>query len=290
MAVALYHCTSLDAAKDIRRCGFGAGFSSDSTVHFSTSVAHAIQAAENYGAIMQCIVDLGKTFLAKAGVSMWHLDIDDLKRKGFQSARIPGQDVSHDEYCVFDPARAKVKCVVQQCKRRFRMYVKVQSKNFAFKNYAFIAVASLTIGTLKRRIEQERGIPFGMQRLYYRQAELEEHCTLADYQVGSEAALILVERPRGIITLEVMTSSGEAKAIEVPETATAADVKATIQADEGLRISSPIEHLYIAPYYGNYTTAPKLTDNCALASCGIGHNRVPRGAHGLYASTCRCQR
>ena len=105
MSVALYHCTSLDAAKDIKRCGFGAGLSGDSAFHFSTSVSHAIQIAANYGAIVQCIVDLGKTFLAKAGQSLGHFDIERLKKKGFQSARIPGQDISHDEYCVLVTAK-----------------------------------------------------------------------------------------------------------------------------------------------------------------------------------------
>jgi ubiquitin C len=286
MAVALYHCTSLDAAKDIRRLGFHAALSGGSTVNFSTSVSHAIQTAATYGAIMQCIVDLGKTFSAKAGQSMRNLDIEQLKRKGFQSARIPGQDVSHDEYCVFDPAQARVMCVVQQCKRRFRMHVKVQGKKFAF-----IAVPSLTIGTLKRKIEQERGIPFEMQRLYRldrldrfdSRGELEEHCTLEGYHLGSEAALILVERPRGIITLKVVSSTGATKAIEVPETATAADVKAIIQSDEDLRLLSPIEDLYLA-LYSEDESARKLADNRALSSCGIGHNsRIRiieyRGAH-----------
>ncbi len=90
----LYHCTSLQAAKDIERCGFGAHRARG--LHFATSVTHAQRTADAYGAVMQCRVDLGKVFQAETGQK--HFDISDLKSKGFNSARIPGPQPGDDQY------------------------------------------------------------------------------------------------------------------------------------------------------------------------------------------------
>lgn len=273
----LYHCTSLDDAKCIRRYGFGTNPFSSDTIQFCTSVLHAQRTAVSYGAVMRCIVDLGNTFMAEAGQTKWQLDIQSLKMRGFHSALIPGQVPDNDEYCVFDPARAKVVGLALQCKRRFRMFVKLRDQRVAL-----VAVPSLTVGTLKRRIEKEFGIPFEKQRLYfpYSDKELEEHCTIGDYRICRETTLNLVERPRGIISVNVLALSGVTKYVQVSETATVAAVKLLIQANEELERGIPSEHLYIASDWSCGKDEPhrlrKLADNCVLADCNIGHGSTIR--------------
>jgi ubiquitin C len=281
----LYYCTSLEAAKGIKRCGFVAGLTSDDTVEFSTSVSHAQRTSSEYGAVLQCVVDLGNMFLAKAGESKRGLDIEGLKSRGFSSARIPGQGSGDDEYCVFEPARVTVVRVVEQCRRRFRMHLLLRGEKTSI-----VATPSLTIGTLKRRIEQERGIPFDKQRLYqlYGSAELEEQHTLGHYGIGMETTLKLVERPRGIITLNVLTLSGAAKAIQVSETATIASVKAIIQADEDIAGGTVLEHLHVACDWSSGKEKPhrlkKLADDRTLVQCNIGHDSTIRSM--VYRAAC----
>ncbi len=115
----LYHCASLETAKGIKRCGFS---SSDSAIPLFTSVAHAQRTAAVCGAVVECIVDVGRMHLGNPGEDKLPLNVEGLKSLGFDSAYIPGSEPGHDQYYLFDATRAKVLCVVQQFKKRFRMY------------------------------------------------------------------------------------------------------------------------------------------------------------------------
>jgi ubiquitin C len=62
------------------------------------------------------------------------------------------------------------------------------------KTLAFGCDGDDTIGHIKSMIEQQEGIPAHTQRLIFAGEQLEDHRTLADYQVGNEHTLHLVLR------------------------------------------------------------------------------------------------
>ena len=253
----LYHCTSLDAAKRIKRSGFS---TISDTVYFAISAACAQRTAAVFGAVIECIVDLGKIYQAKDTEDKKTLDIQGLKSMGFDSARLTGKQPCSDEYCVFDPARAKVTCVLQNSKNRFRMYLQLRPD----KKVAIVATPSVTIGALTRRIEREQGVPIGEQRLYFMsKKELEDDCTLDNYSISSEHTLRLVHRSRSTVGLNVKTLSGVMKNIEVGATETIGALKAMIYKSSVEESAVPLEHLHIA-FHGK-----KLDDSSTLADCKI---------------------
>jgi len=264
----LYHSTSHQAAKGISCCGFDARTTCN--LYFSTSAVHAQRTADAFGAVMQCAVDLGRVFQAKPGQN--YFDTADLKREGFDSVHIPGAESCDDQYCVFDVARAKVVSVMLQRKQRFRIHVRIQETQ---KNFAIVVVPSLTISSLKRKIEQVLGIPFDMQRLSsLGSAELEDHSSLGDNGIVGESLkskLYLVQRPRGIITVNVLMLSGESKAVAISQTSTVGELKALIRDSGDAENAVPFAHLHVSLRPDLVCYTKKLADERLLSDCGIQH-------------------
>jgi ubiquitin len=264
----LYHCTSLKAAQLIKRSGFG---NSSDSIYFANSASCAQRTAAEWGAVIECIVDLGKVFRAKDGDDMASLDVEGLKSMGFNSACIPGKAPCSEEYCVFDSARAKVTCVFRNSKKQFRMYLQLLPD----KKVAIVATPSVTIGALKRRIEREQSVPIDQQRLYFRSTQvLEDHRTLDSYGIGGEHTLLLVQRPRNIVRLNVRTLSAW-KIIDV----SASDTIGAIKAKEGMALDQ--QRLFFAGEW--------LEDDRMLSDYNIGDEShlflFPKGFSPIFVQT-----
>ncbi len=140
------------------------------------------------------------------------------------------------------------------------------------KRVAVVVVPWLTIGTLKREIEEQQGISIDQQHLYLKYAaktkesELEDHLTLEHYKIGTDSSLIVVQCPCGYIRLNLTTLSGCKKVIEARDTDTMGAIKSIIRQSEALERDIPMEQLHIRCRGSNFD------DACLLADCCIQHD------------------
>ena len=121
---------------------------------------------------------------------------------------------------------------------------KIHIKTLAGKVITLQVKLCNTIHDVKKRIQDEEGIPSDQQRLVFSGKQLEDRWALLDYGVKNEDSLHLLFRTRsltpyslessGIMKIYVKTLSGTTITLKVKPSDNLKDIKAKIQAKEGI--------------------------------------------------------